>query len=876
MMITSNKSHTFCKVVTSLSFKIKAVFVIIFLLSGFYSFSQEIPAVDTSSESYHVLIAGKQYKKGSLHNRLWGSHYRDEWATPVKVPVLHIDSVYGGLKPILQGGGRQTKTLRLQDAKGKQYVLRSINKTYTKALPEMFRGTFVESVANDQVSIAHPYSALTVPALAQAAKVFHTNPRIIYLADDASLGQYRKDFANQLYLFEERPAGFQGDAANFGNSEDVDGTDKMLKKIFEENDNRVDQEAFIRARLFDMFLSDWGRHEDQWRWATFKENGIKVYRPIPRDRDQAYTKFDGLFVSFGTKAAQLVYLQSVDYTIKDVKGFNFQARHLDRQLANEPSLETWIRIAKDLQQSLTDSIIERAIKYLPPEVYSYSGKEITDKLKSRRNHLVDFANEYYHILAKEVDIAGTQQREVFEITGLSGNEVKVEIYDVNNEGIKKSKPFYSRTFFANETREIRIYGLNGKDRYNVTGNTGDKIKIRIIGGFKEDTYTIAPSFTGNKIQVYDDPKNSFSSISNAKLHLSNDSAIHAFDYNAYKKDFRGLKPGISYNNEDRIYVQLDYRIQKQQWRKEPFGYQHDFIVNYSITQKAFSAQYKGIFNEAIGKWNLGLLADYDAVRDMHYPGIGNNTELLSDVRNYYRFRDREFNAGVSLFRTFGQHHTVSATGFYQWIKVLNDTNKYISDVHGASDPTAFKNDQFAGIRAEYTYETLNDKLFPTKGIRFTTGADFLQNLRDTKKQVAHLNGIFGFYIPIAPSLTLGIKTGAATLTGEPEFYQLNRLGGGPTLRGFLRYRFYGKTAVYNQNELQWNFNVKTYFLSGKMGLLALLDDGRVWQPGETSNKWHVGYGGGLMIAPFNKISFTGTYAISSDGGRLNVRVGRLL
>ena len=135
--------------------------------------------------------------------------------------------------------------------------------------------------------------------------------------------------------------------------------------------------------------------------------------------------------------------------------------------------------------------------------------------------------------------------------------------------------------------------------------------------------------------------------------------------------------------------------------------------------------------------------------------------------------------------------------------------------------------------------------------------------------------MFGFYIPIAHSLTLAIKTAAATLSGEPEFFQLNKLGGGSTLRGFLRYRFYGSTAFYNQNELQWNFNIRSYLFNGKMGILALIDDGRVWQSGETSDKWHMGIGGGFMLAPFNKISITPTYTQSVEGGRINVRVGRL-
>lgn len=58
--------------------------------------------------------------------------------------------------------------------------------------------------------------------------------------------------------------------------------------VAESHKHNVDQQAALRARLFDMWLGDWDRHDDQFRWASFKENGVTVYKPIPRDRDQIF------------------------------------------------------------------------------------------------------------------------------------------------------------------------------------------------------------------------------------------------------------------------------------------------------------------------------------------------------------------------------------------------------------------------------------------------------------------------------------------------------------------------------------------------------------------------------------------------------------
>lgn len=852
---------------------IKKAQAIICLLFTVPAFSQETTIVDAETDRWHkIVIAGKQYQRNSFHNWLWGSHYRREWAIPIKVNVINLDSVYGGLTPVEKAGSRQTKGLRLENKNKKEYVLRSIDKSYNRALPEIFQGTFIQSIANDQVSVAYPYAPFTVPPMAEAAKIFHTNPRLVFLPQQEKLGEYNDEYANQLYLLEERPDDDQSDAPNFGNSKAVINTEKMMEEIVKENDHKVDQVAWIRARLFDIFLSDWSRHEDQWRWATFKQNDLTIYKPIPRDRDQSYTKFDGVIVKLLAPTAAVGYLQSFDYTIKDINKYNFQARHLDRRFATEPSRETWIATAKDLQQLLTDNIIESSVKQLPHEVFPISGAEMIAKLKSRRDHLVEYANEYYSVLAKEVDIVGSKQNEYFEIKKRDKGEVTINMYTADKNGNKTGEPLYSRTFLKDETKEIRIYGIDGNDNFNIAYN-GSAIKIRIIGGPKKDVYSYSLPTGNKKIIVYDDTQNEFKTGEKIKYHLSNDSAIHAYDYSAYKLDKVGLKPGFSYNTEDRIYVTLGYRIQKQQWRKSPFGYEHNFNVNYSITQKAFSFQYKSLFNQFIGKWNLGLLANYDFVRDFYYEGIGNNSIKYITDKKFYKLRSREFNSAVSFIRPIDSSSAITISGFYKTVKLLKDSSKFISVTQALIDPSVFDQHNFAGAKLEYLYEKINNKILPTKGLLFSTSASYTNDITD-KNSYARFTSTAGFYLPILKSITLAVKTGAATVTGQPKFYELNKIGGGTSLRGFLKYRFYGKTSFYNQNELQWNMNIKSWIMNGKIGLLGFVDNGRVWQPGEQSDDWHTGYGFGLMIAPFNKYSITVNYGMSKENNLVYLRVGK--
>src|SRR5438270_9557188 len=78
----------------------------------FRSFAQEADTMDfqTKGAKHELVVPGKEYKAGRVHQFLWGRDYRQEWTTPVSIPLLNIDTAYGGLIPLSKGGGRQTKS----------------------------------------------------------------------------------------------------------------------------------------------------------------------------------------------------------------------------------------------------------------------------------------------------------------------------------------------------------------------------------------------------------------------------------------------------------------------------------------------------------------------------------------------------------------------------------------------------------------------------------------------------------------------------------------------------------------------------------------------------------------------------------------------
>ncbi len=836
------------------------------------AFAQETKKPETTT-TISMPASGK-YHKGNLYRRLWGEHYRKEWHTPVQFFKTNLDTLAGGLVPYEAGGGRQTQNLRLKDINDREYVLRSVDKNLGKALPEILRGTFMEKFANDQVTFAHPYGALIIAPLAEAAGIYHAKPAIYFVPEQPALKSFNDSAGNTLYLFEQRPDENWSTSSNFGYSKKIIGTEKLLEETLEDNDKSIDQEAYVRARLFDMIIGDWAKHEDQWRWASFKKENKTLYIPIPRDRDNAFSKFDGSLLKVAKGMAGATHLHDYTAALPDPVSFNYPARYLDHHLVNALTLEQWVAIANDLKSKITDGIITDAVKRLPPEVYDLSGPRLAANIKSRKNSLDTYAKNYYMYLSKEVEITGSKKNELVEIKNISPAETEIKISKINAEGQVPEAPYFSRVFNNNETKEVRIYGMDGKDRYVFSGDESKGPTVRLIGGPGKDQYQGAANASSN-IHIYDNAENDTEQSRNAKLHLSNDTAIHAYKYDYFKADKKGISPILFYSNEDRIYVGLGYKIRTQKWRKEPFGTQHKLAARYSFAQKAFSASSESVFTQLIGKWDLNIFADYDQVRWTNFFGLGNESALTTKERDFNRVRTQQFIGKIGVQRVFNGKQRITFNPFFQSYDIINDTNRYLAKYPVLPGPETYKARMFAGAELEYLYQNINDSVLPTKGFNLLSFANFSQNLQ-SGKNVTRFGAQANLFVPLSRKLGLSVKAGGASLTGEPEFYQYNVVGGTETLRGHQRDRFYGKSTVYNQNELRWISDVRSNLYNGKLGFFGFYDMGRVWLPGESSKTLHNGYGAGLLLVPFNKIALSVAYGMSKEDNNIHIRIKKAL
>ena len=87
--------------------------------------------------------------------------------------------------------------------------------------------------------------------------------------------------------------------------------------------------ALLKARLFDVLIGDWDRHSDQWVWARFSDSVPRVWIPIPRDRDQAFAKYDGLLLSVARTSSPILINFGPKYPY--LPGATWNGRDIDRR-----------------------------------------------------------------------------------------------------------------------------------------------------------------------------------------------------------------------------------------------------------------------------------------------------------------------------------------------------------------------------------------------------------------------------------------------------------------------------------------------------------------------------------------------------------------
>ncbi len=822
-------------------------------------------------------------EKTGFYKTIWGEHYRKVYGTEVTAKTVLLDTLYGGLHVVRAGGGHQTRSLRLEDKDGRTYNMRGMKKSAVQFLQNViikdklveneFKNTIPEELILDFYTAAHPYGAFTIPKLSDAAEILHTNPKLFYVPKQKALGEFNEDYGDELYMIVERPDK-KFDGPLFDYPDNVESTDDLLEKLHRDEKYSLNQKAYIRARVFDMLIGDWDRHADQWRFTQHdSDDGTVTFEPIPRDRDQVYSNFDGGLLDvvrtlFNTSRQFQVYGAELKHT----KWFNAAGIKLDRALVQNYGRQEWLEQAEFIKSNVTDQVIDEAFKDLPKEVQDETASEIKEKLKGRRDNIVKIAEKYYDYLAKLQTIVGTNKDDYFEITRLPNGGTNIKTYRIKKG--EKADMMLDRTYNVEETKEIWIYGLDDDDVFEVKGKGDNLIPIKIIGGQNNDVYKIT---NGRRVKVYDQKskKNTIEEKGGAAFRLTDNYDFNTYDYKKQKQTINLLLPAVGYNPDDGVKIGLSDVFTVHGFQRNPFSQQHRFAAGYYFETKSFDVNYEGEFANLFGSWNF-LVGGYFKNPNFseNFFGLGNETinpDYEFDVgKDYNRVRIGGYGGSVGIKKDSPYGSIFQFKAIFEGIKVAGTPGRFITDFSPAPielDETHY----YATVEGTYQYESYDNKVNPTRGMDFNLNVGGTQNIQDSDAIFGYVKPQLVFYNALIRNRKLVLKTdirGQFNIGNNFEFFQAANLGSNTGLRSFRKERFSGRTAAVGSADIRYSFDkFRTALTPIQIGVFGGYDVGRVWIPNDTSDVWHSSYGGGFWINTADLLGATFNLFTGEEGLR---------
>jgi hypothetical protein len=727
----------------------------------------------------------------------------------------------------------------------------------------------------DSTTANHPGVGFIVPRLAEAAGVLHTTPRYVFMPDDPALGEFRATFGGKPGTIEEFPLPGPDGTPGFAGATEIIPTAELWKR-FLAGEARVDERALVRARLFDLWIEDWDRHNKQWRWLRRGEHA--AFEPLPEDRDQAFSRFGGLLL----RTARATHPKFMDWkaSYENFEGWMTQGGEVDRWLLSGVERPIFEATARELADRLTDVLIDEAVGSLPKEWYALGGASLAADLKQRRDGLVDASLEYYRRLARKVDVHATDRDDRARVTRHEDGRLELLI-----GGEPGAEPWFRRRFDPRETSEVRLYLYQGEDAVVTSGAKGGAITLRVVGGPGADR---VDDSHGGSTRVYDS---------------AGGSVVHG---DGTRVDTRGWErrpakpaetPWLEWRDwggrtlpqyklwwEPDPGLVLAAGLSHQTWgfRKSPYSTLQALQLQYSTGRNAFKLTYDGEFRRENSHAYLVLDAKASQLENLNYFGFGNDSANAPPEGDDDEFYDAESDT-YELFAS-GWWAASRTLHLYAGPDVkLTDTGS--SGFIGLDQPLGLGSFGQLGVKGGFDLDTRGHRLTGTLGDQFR--ADGKPAATGVRLKAE------GFYYPDAWDASgfggvdtslrgylagrramLAARVGSRAVWGEYPWFEAAFVGGSKSLRGYRKNRFAGDSSLYGSVEARlWLFRGRL-IAPGRWGAFALADAGRVWLEGESPGAWHASYGGGLFfqMLTLNTV-FHAAVAHGDEGTRFYVDYG---
>ncbi len=827
-----------------------------------YALENETVAEEVSPEmqedSIYQAPASSWSRRNFPGKLLFGNGRINEWTTPVTVPVFNPALFDGGIEVLTKSGARNSLSLSVRGNSGRTYLIRPVEKYAVRGLSSGFLDTWLADGVSEQNRANHPFGDLVIGSLASDVGYSQAVPELYYIPVSPVFGQYMDEFGGSIATVERALP--ENNPENESPYASILTTRSMIRRIEEDPGIRPDAQAYLKERIFDLWSGNFSRDRNDWQWIPLKMDSAWTIVPVSLERPDLFPKYDGLVSWLRSRSWNNDRIVSFSDTIRDIRPFLHISAGLDQRILSELTWQDWEEVLSEMNYQIDSMSIRSAVDQLPEELREQESEILAKQLMARWQDMGDYLRSFYLELNERISLNGTNGDDFFSLMSSGGDKVELMLRSGSD-----NKLIYSRLIDPSETREIRMYGLDGNDEFRFD-KVPQGMEIRIMPGPGDDQ--LSGRITAGDVHLYEKDEYTETSELNVRRHNSYWPDTYWADVDNDQKG--GITPAVSLrvNPDDGLLAGAVIDFRKSGFRRSPWSVAGNVKAYYATATDAFTAKLNASFYSLFGERNdLTVQASFSDPYVINYFGEGNNTVNAFSI-DYYRIPIRTGMIDIGLQRRFSEALTIGISGGYSGYSVGQPdpgesiTGELPPDVFNFPSPA-----DFARLGLQLDLEVLDQPYNPEKGFAFSTGARWNRELHNGTGDFVHSYARLSLFVtPNLPvRVTFASRVGYEVNSGDYYFYQSAFLDGLTNLRGYRRTRFAGKSMLFINNEIRIKvIPFRNDLIHGTAGLIGFFDQGKVWDRERVSGKFHTGYGPGLYVQLMDRIIWRASYGISSE------------
>lgn len=792
-----------------------------------------------------TLAPGPQYRGGLplsfLGSWVYGKRYRAAWTTPISIP--RFDPARAGLTLLQADTGIRAGHYYFLDQERGLWTFRTFDPNLSALVPGAMRKQAVTGVLEDLASGVLPGASLVVEPLAQAAGIALPPTRLVAWNGVAG---YLTPGAETPHLDSLRT-----DKGSLT-------TSVLLDRMAAGASMQVDETAYLRERLFDIYVGDGDLMPQYWRWVP---DASGRWVPSKRLRESAFGRYDGLITVFTT--AGYLRFSSFGAGYDRALGIAPQLRVIDRRILTAVPDSVWGAVAVAMQATLSDSIIATAVHRLPVAYQPGLSETLARQLRQRRDELPGAARRFREIVLNQADVYGGAGPDTAVITRDRNGHVTVELNQV-----------VVRRFDPRVTSWLHFYPLGGDDQVVVTG-PGSAGPIVQIGG---TTGLSVVDSSRARLEIFSPEAVTVAGPGAARLRPS---ALAPPPISDSLREDLPPPPGPSYSPvlwldiTSELGLMLGGGVKRTVWSPEylPWKGRTTLRAGYSTAMNTGGV-------ELIGQWHLSptarpsaiLNAKYSEMENLNYFGYGNESVRdESQEDSYYWAGQTQLIIAPGIRVPVGSAGQIDVAAVYKNVNTTDDTTRFIVQESPYGVSPGFNQ---LGTQLTLALDTRDHAMMASRGIRLEVFSTVYPAHLDAEKAFGKVRGAMaGTVTPGGwQSLSVAARASAEWAWGKYPVHEAAFLGGSNNLRSHKKGRYSGDAAVFGNLDARLRLFTLPFVLRWDAGVYGLGDLGRVYLQDETSSAWHYSAGGGFWVAASDR-SVVGRMEFATGDDGIGFRFG---